>query len=242
MIKVELIYEQSCPNIVAAREQLILAFNQANLTPQWQEWEMNHPETPDYARQYGSPTILVNGQDVSGESLTDTSVCCRIYQDSDVANRGVPAVSKIVAALGSATTQSGEKKSTSNRYGLNFAMVPGIGVALLPKLACPACWPAYAGLLSSMGIGFIDYTPYLMPFTSAFILIALIALAYRAPNRRGYGPLALGALASGFILFGKFYFDSDRAMFIGVAILVLASLWNTWPKKMKGSGSCPACV
>src|SRR6185436_814844 len=27
--------------------------------------------------------------------------------------------------------------------------IPGIGVALLPKLACPLCWPAYAGILSS---------------------------------------------------------------------------------------------
>jgi hypothetical protein len=34
----------------------------------------------------------------------------------------------------------------------NLLAVPGMGVAFLPKLACPACWPAYAGLLSGQGV------------------------------------------------------------------------------------------
>jgi hypothetical protein len=32
---------------------------------------------------------------------------------------------------------------------------PGVGVSLLPKLVCPLCWPAYAGLLSTFGLGFL---------------------------------------------------------------------------------------
>src|SRR5215831_11945154 len=35
------------------------------------------------------------------------------------------------------------------------AVLPGIGVALMPKLICPLCWPAYAGLLSAVGLGFL---------------------------------------------------------------------------------------
>jgi hypothetical protein len=31
---------------------------------------------------------------------------------------------------------------------------PGIGVALMPRLMCPRCWPFYAGILSSVGLGF----------------------------------------------------------------------------------------
>jgi hypothetical protein len=30
----------------------------------------------------------------------------------------------------------------------HLALLPAILLALLPKLACPACWPAYVGLLS----------------------------------------------------------------------------------------------
>jgi len=98
-MKVELIYEKTCPNIQAAREQLIKAFTQAGITPHWSEWESNEPETPDYARAYGSPTILVEGKDVSGEQSTDTPVCCRVYLGTDSKNRGIPALSDIVNAL-----------------------------------------------------------------------------------------------------------------------------------------------
>jgi hypothetical protein len=63
--------------------------------------------------------------------------------------------------------------------------LPGIGVALLPKLACPLCWPAYAGLLTSMGLGFLISSKYLLPFTAAFLVLALGALAFRAQWRHG---------------------------------------------------------
>lgn len=31
--------------------------------------------------------------------------------------------------------------------------LPGVGVSLLPKLMCPACWPAYAGIGLGPGVG-----------------------------------------------------------------------------------------
>ncbi len=99
MTQVELIYEKTCPNIQAARDQLAKAFNEAGVTPQWREWESNDPATPDYARHFGSPTILVEGRDVSGVRATDSAVCCRIYQNADSGNRGVPALADIVNAL-----------------------------------------------------------------------------------------------------------------------------------------------
>lgn len=124
----------------------------------------------------------------------------------------------------------------------NTAMLPAIGVALLPKLVCPACWPAYSGLLGSLGVGFIDYTPYLLPLTMVFLVIALGALIFRAKKRRGYNPFYLGLSASITLLLGKFYFDSDITMYAGLALLVGASLWNSWPKKSADSTPCPACA
>jgi hypothetical protein len=29
----------------------------------------------------------------------------------------------------------------------SLAVLPGIAVSLLPRLMCPACWPAYAGIV-----------------------------------------------------------------------------------------------
>jgi len=69
--------------------------------------------------------------------------------------------------------------------------LPGVGVSILPKLACPACWPAYAGLLSSVGLGFLISTAYLLPLTVAFLILALAALAVRANERRVTVPSSL---------------------------------------------------
>jgi len=129
---------------------------------------------------------------------------------------------------------------TTRNLKTNSAILPTIGVALLPKLTCPACWPAYAGLLSSLGIGFIDYTPYLLPFTLAFLAISLGTLGFKASSRRGYGPLLLGLAAGLILITGKFGFNSDDAMYFGLGLLVAASLWNTWPRKT-APGGCSAC-
>ena len=49
--------------------------------------------------------------------------------------------------------------------------LPGVGVSLLPKLMCPACWPAYAGIVSALGLGFLVSTKYLLLLTAAFLSI-----------------------------------------------------------------------
>jgi hypothetical protein len=108
--------------------------------------------------------------------------------------------------------------------------LPGIGVSLLPKVACPLCWPAYAGLLGSVGLGFLLSRTYLPPVTAAFLVIAVVALGYRAGERRGYGPLTLGLASSVAILTSKFVIEFSIGTYVGVGLLVLASLWNTWPR------------
>ena len=116
--------------------------------------------------------------------------------------------------------------------------VPGIGIALLPKLACPLCWPAYVGVLSSLGLGFLISTAYLLPFTIAFLILTLAVLAFRAKQRRGYGPLGLGLVGSAAVLIGKFYLDSNPAMYTGIGVLVTAATWNAWPRRAVESCSC----
>lgn len=112
----------------------------------------------------------------------------------------------------------------------NLLSAPGIGLSLLPKIACPACWPAYAGLLSSLGLGFlIPNTKYLLPLTAAFLMLAVGMLAFRARRRHGYAPFALGTPAASLILFGKFSFDSNPVLYAGLGLLILASVWNSWP-------------
>ena len=119
------------------------------------------------------------------------------------------------------------------------AVLPGIGVSLLPKLTCPLCWPAYAAVLSAVGLGFLISTRYLFGITILFLALCTGALTYGAKQRRGYGPAALGALAAGVLLVGKFSFDSAVALYTGVVLLVAASLWNSWPRRREDA--CPGC-
>jgi mercuric ion transport protein len=118
--------------------------------------------------------------------------------------------------------------------------LPGIGVSLLPKVACPLCWPAYAGLLGSTGLGFLLSSTHLLSLTAAFLVIALAALGYRARERRGYGPLTVGLAASVAVLTCKFVIEFSAGTYVGIGLLVLASLWNTWPRY---AATClPSCV
>jgi len=96
---VELVYDRDCPNVPAAREQLLAAFKAAGREPSWQEWDVSLAAVPEHVRGYGSPTILVDGADVAGGEPTGTDVCCRIYA-GDSGPRGVPPLAQIVAALG----------------------------------------------------------------------------------------------------------------------------------------------
>ena len=109
--------------------------------------------------------------------------------------------------------------------------LPSIGISILPKLACPACWPAYAGLLTSIGLGFLISTAYLLPLTAAFLLLALGAMLFRAKDRRGYGPFLVGVVAASGIVIGKFVWESNAAKYGALGLLVVCSVWNTWPRR-----------
>lgn len=234
MPTIEFLYENTCPNIDDARAVLRAALAQAGLPARWQEWERNDPEAPLHARQYGSPTILVDGQDVAGEPPSDEP-SCRIYAAEPGRHRGVPSIDLVLNALKPhIPARTGLTGKTGGRA---LAFLPAAGAALLPKLSCPACWPAYAAVLSSLGVSFVDYTPWLFPVTVVFLMFTLAMLAWRP--RRGYWPLMLGIGASAIVLIGKFAFDSETAVYAGVALLAASSAWNAWPVHR---AACPACV
>jgi hypothetical protein len=118
---------------------------------------------------------------------------------------------------------------------------PAVGVSLLPKLVCPLCSPAYAALLSSLGLGFLISTRYLLPLTLVFLSVAVGALGFRASTRRGNGPFWIGFAAAVGVLIGKFWFDSPAMTYGGVGLLVLASIWNAIPARTTAT-VCPACL
>jgi hypothetical protein len=244
MLTVELVYDPDCPNVQGAREQLRLALAEAGLPLQWQEWNRADPEAPSYARGYGSPTFLVNGRDVAGASLAEGANNCRVYPDAQGRLGRVPTVAMLAAALSRTKEETPRAKGgPSSRKGWRamLAVLPAAGAALLPWGTCPACWPAYVGLLSALGLGVIDYTSYLLPLTLAFLAIALVPLGYRA-KAGDYRPLALGVVAVLAVVVSKFVFSSETGAWAGTGLLVAASLWNSRPPTKNRGGSCAACA
>lgn len=235
MAIVDLVYAPDCPNVSLARANLLLAFARAGVRPKWSEHRIGDPEAPEHTRGYGSPSILVDGRDVAGLPPSAEG-SCRIYE-SAAGRIHAPTAEQIAGAL---TSPQSPMRSAGASWRSNLAMLPGIGFAFLPKIACPACWPAYAGVLTSLGLGFLLDVRWLFPLTAAFLLIAVVALGFRAQRRRGFGPFFVGLGAAAIVLAGKFGFENDLAMYAGLGLLVAASIWNTWPRR--ATPACPACI
>lgn len=223
--RVELIYDIDCPNVPEARKLLLCAFAEAGLKPIWSEFDRQAADSPSYAKNYGSPTILVNGKDVA-ETIGNSAACCRLYFHQQGIS-GVPDLAQIVAAF----KQAASTGPTSRfRWRQFVATLPSVA-ALLPVLHCPACWTAYGGILTALGLGFLFQATYLLPITGALLLLALFALGYRANTRHGYLPLALGLISVTAIILGKFLLDSNLAVYAGLTLLFVASVWNALPLK-----------
>ena len=133
--------------------------------------------------------------------------------------------------------QQGNRPGSSS-ITKGWLTAPGISVALLPKLACPLCWPFYSGIVSSVGLGFLLSTKYLLALTLALFILTLGVLAFHAKQRRRYEPFALGIVGAMAVLVGKFELESNPVTFTGIVGLVAASACNMWPQPAVKSGSC----
>jgi transposase, IS6 family len=80
-----------------------------------------------------------------------------------------------------------------------------------------------------------------LPLTTAFLGLAVGALAFRARLRRNYGPFLFGLAASVVVLAGKFAFGSNAATYGGLAALIAAAVWNAWSPRGRLAGSSSVC-
>ncbi|MCH1571879.1 MAG: hypothetical protein L7S64_11095 [Longimicrobiales bacterium] len=89
--QIDLVYFEGCPNATKARENLRAAIEQTGTQLAWSEWDLMADTTPERFRKHGSPTVLVDGRDVTGEGAEATAMACR----SD----GAPSVALIAESL-----------------------------------------------------------------------------------------------------------------------------------------------
>jgi hypothetical protein len=221
-MKVQLLYFPGCPNVEAAREQLRrVVADRATID----EIDTTAPDTPASLRGWGSPTILVDGIDVAGGEPSGS--CCRLYPGGDV--RGAPSETAIRAALDRAGTRHGWWRS--------LALVPGAFVALLPTVTCPACLAGYAALLSSAGLGFLFKERVQIPLIGASLLLGIGGVAWSTRSHRRPGPMVATIAGSVAVVVGRLALSLPAVTYLGVALLVFASIWNLWLKRPPSSSA-----
>ena len=152
-MKIQLLHFEGCPNVEAARAALRDALAAEKLEASVEEVDVERPDAPEWARGWGSPTILIDGEDVTGQERSNAS-SCRLYAG------GAPSVESIRARIAAA---SGRPSS-----GARIAL-PVVG-ALTAAVAASACCllPAALALVGVSGAGFAaKFAPYRVHFLVA---------------------------------------------------------------------------
>jgi hypothetical protein len=148
-----LVYDADCPNAEAARAALSEAIERSRVDPGWKELERTMPGVSERFSRFGSPTILVNGEDVKGEPDA-AATCCRIYQ-TEHGLCGFPPVETIVAAIERASVPRNDggtlmtKTTASGALGLAF--VSALGWLCCLPIAAGASGVALAGIAAAVG-------------------------------------------------------------------------------------------
>jgi hypothetical protein len=102
-----LVYDPGCPNVERARTVLTAACREADIPAVWTEWSSDDPGCPGYTLNLGSPTVLVNGEDVApgphpwAPREANHEPRSRVYRDGD-AIVAVPPLPRIADAIRSA--------------------------------------------------------------------------------------------------------------------------------------------
>lgn len=96
--RVEIVWDEGCPHVEEARSVVREALASMGLPLRWGEWNVSEAFAPRSACGYGSPTVLVDGADVTGAEPAGAS-SCRVYTRSDGTTAGAPEVSQVRAAL-----------------------------------------------------------------------------------------------------------------------------------------------
>lgn len=158
-MKVQLLYFEGCPNVDAARASLrdALAAEQVDLPIE--EVDVEGEDAPAWARGWGSPTILIDGKDVTGQERSNASAC-RLYPG------GAPGVETIRSALsaGRGLPPSG------NRLAL-----PMVG-AVTAAIAASACCLIPAAL-TVVGVSGAGFASKFAPYRIHFLVVTAVALA-----------------------------------------------------------------
>ena len=97
-MRIQLLSHPGCPNASVAHGRLLEALAIAGVAAAIDEVDTTSEATPEGLRGWGSPTVLIDGDDVAGEKPTG-GVSCRRYRSAGGLPSVAPSVVLLVAAL-----------------------------------------------------------------------------------------------------------------------------------------------
>lgn len=134
-MKVELLYFKGCPNISIARKNLSDAFAKAGVAPQWNEVDLNDPNLQKELKGYGSPTILVDGKDVTGIVAEGESLSCRTYYNTKGEITGAPNAEIIAKTILESIKKGQKTQKTKTLLSIILALFLIFAAASIPFAA-----------------------------------------------------------------------------------------------------------
>jgi hypothetical protein len=97
-MRIQFVSFPGCPHVAAARRVLDRVLAVAGVTDWVEEVDTTAPWTPEHLRNWGSPTILINGLDFEGQPIP-TAPSCRLYTDRLGRSLGAPSEMLLLAAV-----------------------------------------------------------------------------------------------------------------------------------------------
>jgi mercuric ion transport protein len=224
-VKIQLLWFPGCPNVDAARAALREAKTRAGVDAAVEEIDVSAPNAPIDLRNWGSPTILVDGVDVGGQRAADASAC-RLYDGGRV-----PSVAGIERTLRAAADRGAPELSPSVApdCGANRRRFAGAGAVAAAVVASACCLgPAVLAVLGLSGAGLsaalTPWRPVFLALMGVFVLLGLF-LAFRRRSADDCGcPVPRTRWAG-------------RWMMVGVAGLALVVAAYPWLLDSDRSGS-----
>jgi mercuric ion transport protein len=77
-VRVQLLSFPGCPGARQGRELLCRVLAGLGLPPDFEEVDVGASDCEEQLRRWGSPTILVNGRDIAGQTAGE-GAACRVY-------------------------------------------------------------------------------------------------------------------------------------------------------------------
>ncbi len=99
--------------------------------------------------------------------------------------------------------------------------------ALIAAVAAPCCFPIFAAIAATMGLGILSrYEQTVLYVLQGFTLLSFIGLVLAYKSHRQLVPLLIGAAASVLLAFAFYIHYSVIALYVGLAGLLAAAIWN----------------